>query len=430
MDSTGPTSPVTGGKRIVALDGARGLAILAVMLGHMTDYGGLRPLVPVDKAYHAIASLGGLGVDLFFVLSGFLITGILLDSKGCDGYFRTFYARRVLRIFPVYYAFLFVVFVILPRLTPAGSPLRSVLPEQGWYWSYLANYRIAATGWPVYGGIGHFWSLAVEEQFYLFWPIPVFLLGRPAFRALCVALVVAGPLVRLAMWWHGLPAIANVAGPARVDALALGALIAVLVREKDGLALLHRWARPAGVASAVALTLLLILFGGWNTKAPVIPIGGRSLTILASAGLIALALRSPERRGAGRLFSHPVLVFFGTISYGLYVVHPPLLILLRDLGLSASTLPAIFGSRLPGQILFIAVGGAASTAIAWASWRWFESPILRWKSRFPYERVPVSDRRPRAARDNVVAMRRPDNPLTRRSWSPGAPERRSAQRSG
>lgn len=386
--------------RIPALDGVRGIAILTVLLGHLTDYGGMHPVAAIDRLYHHIALLGGLGVDLFFVLSGFLITGILLDAKDAPHYVRNFYVRRILRIFPLYYAFLFIVFVIAPWAGWTTPALAATLPDQGWYWGYLANYRIAFAGWPAFGGVGHFWSLAVEEQFYVVWPLVVAMTSRRVFTAVCGALVVAGPVVRWLLHLEGLPAIANVVTPARVDALALGALVAVVVRSRGGIARLTRWTGPIASGAGVLLAILVVWAHGWNTSLPVIPIGGRVLTILASTGLIALAIGTRPGSRAQRLLAHPVLVFYGVISYGLYVFHPPILIVLARFGLTVNLVPTVGGSQLPGQILVNVVGTAVATAAAYVSFRWFESPILRLKSRFGPAASPVL---PRGA--EIVPMR-------------------------
>ena len=129
-------------------------------------YGGLRPNTAVDKILYMVAMAGWVGVDLFFVLSGFLITGLLYDARGEHFYFRHFYIRRCLRIFPLYYAVLVLFFVVLPRLREVRELGYVIPPDQMWYWTYSVNAIIAADGWPQAFLLGHFWSLAVEEQFY------------------------------------------------------------------------------------------------------------------------------------------------------------------------------------------------------------------------------------------------------------------------
>ena len=160
---------------IPALDGIRGLAILLVLLCHFPLYGDMQPTIFIDKLFYAMTRAGWCGVDLFFVLSGFLITGILYDAKGSRFFFRNFYMRRCLRIFPLYYGVLAVFFVIVPFVLPLGRNYELFLKDQAWYWSYLTNIKIAIEGWPKFYALAHFWSLAVEEQFYFVWPFVVFL---------------------------------------------------------------------------------------------------------------------------------------------------------------------------------------------------------------------------------------------------------------
>jgi peptidoglycan/LPS O-acetylase OafA/YrhL len=185
------------GARIPALDGIRGIAILCVMLYHFTFYGGIEPTLIVDKVYYHTALVGWFGVDLFFVLSGFLITGILYDTASAPQYFRNFYARRVLRIFPLYYGTLAVFFFLIPLVIDISDTFEELLRDQLWYWSYLVNVQIALEYWPSFFALGHFWSLAVEEQFYLVWPLVVFFLKRRSLIAICVVCIVGAFLVRV-----------------------------------------------------------------------------------------------------------------------------------------------------------------------------------------------------------------------------------------
>ena len=135
----------TGG-HLPALDGMRGVAILLVLICHSVLYGGIDARTFFDHAFVRLALSGWVGVDLFFVLSGFLITGILCDTQGGAHYFRNFYARRVLRIFPLYYGFLALLFLGIPVLVEAGLPFRVPSQEGIWYWTYLVNVRIAFAG--------------------------------------------------------------------------------------------------------------------------------------------------------------------------------------------------------------------------------------------------------------------------------------------
>ena len=180
MHGTSGPNEALQARQIPALDGLRGIAIAAVMVFHFTLYGPysnalMRGLPAIGPALH-LAMAGWGGVDLFFVLSGYLITAILLRTKAAPGYFRRFYARRVLRIFPLYYLFLAVGIALSSRLPPAWSAEGS---WQLWLWTYLTNFKIGSAGWSsVPRAYEHFWSLAVEEQFYLLWPLLVFKLDE------------------------------------------------------------------------------------------------------------------------------------------------------------------------------------------------------------------------------------------------------------
>src|SRR6266704_2509367 len=152
------------------LDGVRGIAILLVMFFHFAN---MKPASKIDGYFYAFTHYGWSGVDLFFVLSGFLITGILVDARGSPSYFKAFYARRALRILPAYYGFLFVIFVVLPLLgLGAGANYMLARQHQGWYWLHLTNVMMAIGEIPGHGSnpSTRFWSLAVEEQFYFLWP--------------------------------------------------------------------------------------------------------------------------------------------------------------------------------------------------------------------------------------------------------------------
>ncbi len=185
---------------VKALDGVRGLAVLMVILYHM-EY--LAPRSSLwAKALLAPLRIGWAGVDLFFVLSGFLITGILLDTRESPNYFRSFYARRALRIFPLYYLVLSGI-LVLAHFT---STLNYVLPvshDRFFYFVYLNNW------WPFlrdtwHGNIlGHFWSLAVEEQFYLLWSLCVFAIARRHIRLAALCGIAGALVIRCALFLHG-----------------------------------------------------------------------------------------------------------------------------------------------------------------------------------------------------------------------------------
>src|SRR5690349_12365341 len=167
--------PAISEKRLPALDGLRGLAVLGVLIVHAKIL--LNTAPPFENALRTLSEFGAYGVDLFFVLSGFLITGILLDTRDSANYFRTFYARRFLRLFPIYYGYLLVIALVLPALHHAvRTSMEDYGGSWGWYLAYLSNWKAGHGASDPF--LGHFWSLAVEEQFYLLWPAMIFLVPR------------------------------------------------------------------------------------------------------------------------------------------------------------------------------------------------------------------------------------------------------------
>jgi peptidoglycan/LPS O-acetylase OafA/YrhL len=370
--------------RVPSLDGLRGVAIVAVMLYHQNA---LAPVTAVDRALGRAAVVLGSGVDLFFVLSGFLITGILDDARGTAHYYRNFYARRFLRIVPLYYAVLFAAFVVIPCLPHPRLAKWSFLRglDQAWYWLFLSNWSIALKG----GGFRHgivdlSWSLSIEEQFYLLWPLAVAWLDRRALMRLCVALMAVGLGTRIAVVAAGAPLLwTTLLTPAKVDALAVGAWIALAARGAPGIGRLVPRAR--WVAGAAAVVVVGLFAGPFESRAVALlrPTVGASALAALYGGLLVLAAGNPARGRVARVLSHRLPVVFGMYSYALYLFHNPIQALLRDTLFRPARFPTLFGSPLPGQVLFSVVATLPALGCAWLSWRLFERPILGLKRYFP-----------------------------------------------
>ena len=216
-------------KHIKSLDGLRGIAILLVMVFHQIVVEGATDF---DRAFLGLFDFGWCGVDLFFVLSGFLITGILLDTRQEVGYFKKFYARRFLRIFPIYYALLAFSLLILPMFDhPKVANFGRIGGDEFYYIVYLQNFAIAMANTFRHGILDVTWSLAIEEQFYIVWPFVVILFSRKSLLKFCGILFISSFLIRsvyLLMDGFSLPA--YVLTPMRLEGLVAGAGVAAIIR--------------------------------------------------------------------------------------------------------------------------------------------------------------------------------------------------------
>jgi peptidoglycan/LPS O-acetylase OafA/YrhL len=370
---------------VPALDGVRGLAILVVMIGHFNL--GYYPTYKAETVLKTLIETGWWGVDLFFVLSGFLITGILLDAKGSSHYFRNFYVRRVLRIFPLYYGFLFAFFIVAPILRPPdpASPFIGWQSSQVWFWTYLSNYQLLFPNWVRPYPLTHFWTLAVEEQFYLVWPAIVLLASRRGLVRICLACVAGSFVFRVWLNWAGFdPGIGYRVTPARLDTLAIGALLAALVREPDVWPRVARYTKTAIPAALIALIALSIPTRGLGQSSIEMETIGYPVLAIFSAGLIVVAI-DPARRSTrlARFFQTRTMRVLGKYSYALYVLHFPLAPVLERMGLTVQTFPTIAGSELPGAIAFTLISMSISLGLAFASWNLYEKRFLSLKRFFP-----------------------------------------------
>jgi peptidoglycan/LPS O-acetylase OafA/YrhL len=343
---------------IPALDGIRGIAILLVFAYHY-GRGGIHDPSKLVRVLATMCAFGWSGVDLFFVLSGFLITGILYDTREEPGYYKNFYARRALRIFPVYYLFAAVLFVLghnwrlghLSFLFYIGYPV-------AFLWPSLVEIPLRVT---------HLWSLQLEEQFYLLWPSIVKRLRNPL--QACLIAILTAPLLRLLVfrllvtsgshqdWSYAFL-------PCRMDSLAVGAAVALLFRAgwKHHL---NAWAPLTLCVSTAALAAIFLLRQTTDHYDAVVTTTGFSLLAFACGALLILALTH------GRIFSLPILRLFGRYSYGLYLFHFPLTALFEPLK-----------HRL--WVFYVPICLLVNLAVAAASFHFFEQPIMGLKKRFNY----------------------------------------------
>lgn len=389
------------GTRDPRLDGLRGLAIALVMLYHATHYGLAR--TPVERALGVVPSIGWSGVDLFFVLSGFLITGILLRAKESPRYYPSFYARRVLRIFPLYYTVLLFFLVLVPRIPLFEAANDFWYPgaarEGIWYWLYLTNLQIARLGVWQHQTLDITWSLAIEEHFYLLWPLVVRRVPERRLVAVCAALFAAALGLRVWLVASGAsPLIAYTATPARFDTLAAGAALAVWARREGGLA---RLAPAARLVLGAATLLFAALYAwirwtaappaaaGWEAatvqvlsflRDPWMQTAGYSLLCVGYAALLVVVVTAPAGAAIGRVFELRALRRIGEVSYGMYLIH----VFVALVALSFFT-PGHYPDHYAlAQIGYWAIVFGVTYGIARLSWVLFEAPLLKLKRRFPY----------------------------------------------
>ena len=252
-----PISPVKR-PHVPALDGLRGLAILMVFLHHTVVF--------PDTGFvfgRNFVQFGRLGVDLFFCLSGFLITGILLAAKGDQYYFRNFYARRALRIFPLYYTYLALYWLLVVhfQLLKFGSEKISIAAHDlHWAWFYGTNILIAKYRHFTTASFGHFWTLAIEEQFYFVWPFLIFWLSRRKILGVAIAVVFGSLLLRVALQAQGIPEVViRTSTLCRLDTFALGGVAALALESENLRAKFARasvWAMPPLLVLSAALFYL------------------------------------------------------------------------------------------------------------------------------------------------------------------------------
>lgn len=335
--------------KIPQLDAVRGIAILVVMF-HNSGYWG------------RIFADGWMGVDLFFVLSGFLITGILVDTKQAVSYFKNFYARRCLRIWPLYYSVLLLMLVVIPLLRPTVG--RAIFEKSSPWWAYplyLQNFVIAIPTQAA-GSLSVTWSLAIEEQFYLVWAAVVRFCSLTQLKRIAITVVCISPLIRAVLSMYHFHIYSNLF--CRLDGLMAGALLALLSRSENFNP--SRFLKPAWVLLCVTGALALVL-AQFNVQSVVY-----SASALASAFFVYVALFS-HHRVFRYVMTNRVLTYTGTISYGLYLLHK---IPLDVVKLTNRFQPALVA--LPFFFL-------ASYALAILSWKLLEQPFLRLKRFFEFK---------------------------------------------
>lgn len=340
-------------KRLPQMDGLRALSVGAVAWEHWRAVW-----------YHSsVIPYGELGVDTFFVISGFLITGILLDNRSEAKKLLTlkqFYIRRILRIFPLFYATLAVT-----------SLLQADGISQSWVWlaSYSGNFFFYLHGW--LGQISHFWSLAVEEQFYLFWPLLMVFLPRRFLLPAILCSIIAAPMFESGMN-HLYPQYsADILMPSCMDALGIGALLAYGMRQKFAMKRLARGLLLFGIAG-----FALCKFSG--ALQPFARMGEDCVL-----GWLVYSAAEGFQGPFGWLLECAPINYLGKISYGLYVIHNFAVTICVNLIMMLGH-PAWVSAHYHLPWFRIPAFVMVTVGLASLSWHWFEKPINDWKRKFPY----------------------------------------------
>jgi peptidoglycan/LPS O-acetylase OafA/YrhL len=345
------------------LDGVRGVAILGVLLGHLIWWVPKFAGVKWFAKLCAFMSQGASGVYLFFVLSGFLITCILLRTKDSPHYLRNFYSRRILRIFPLYYlALALFVLTTIP------------FSKSWWFWFYLQN--IAFTFWPAQiAGPMHFWSLAVEEHFYAIWPFIVGLLSRRVMTWCLLGIIILAAAIRALLLYNGIDIFYFTL--TNMDSLALGALLALAYQ------------KPEIWKSLAKHSCRMLLLGLACAVPCFMPLTGEGVMLvqflkqmaypLLSGFFLIMALEPNPDKLVPKLMRCPELMFLGKISYGLYVYHRFVYRFLLDRDCVFK-----FKSQSLALILEVTLVLGLTIALACISWVLFEKPILKLKRYFEY----------------------------------------------
>jgi peptidoglycan/LPS O-acetylase OafA/YrhL len=378
-----PRLPTQSNSRIPELDGLRGVAILMVVFYHFFS-------IPFGSGAFAIfgkkvVSLGWTGVDLFFVLSGFLIGGMLIDNRNSDGYFKTFYIRRACRILPVY--FLWIGFFLVLRLLLSSQASTSwysetfvPLPPAWNYFVFLQNFWIKL-GTPVPPWTSITWSLCIEEHFYLLMPLIIWLISPRKLPMLLAILIVLTFLCRcfLAMY-SGV--FVYMSSPCRVDSLLIGVLCACLVRSPRFENWIKRrcdWLYLIFAVLFCGMIYFVLSPLGVDFTSYDICTWGFTWIALFYASLLLLAIT--DKAGVlARFMRNPLLRHFAMISYCVYLIHTQVRTSINYLLFNKGHLP----ENISTACLAIVLGLSVTWLLAMLSWKYLEKPIIEWGHTFRY----------------------------------------------
>lgn len=349
-----------------ALEGLRGLAILLVVLYHNFNF-------------FPYFNYGWLGVDLFFVLSGFLITDILFNTINTQNYFKNFYARRTLRIFPLYYLSLLLFLIILPALPGFPLDMSYYQKNQWWFWTYLQNWTLIFRYNPSSNALNHFWSLAVEEQYYLLWPFVIAWIKRPKRLLLfCLVALVAVIAARLYISGHKefFPRQDWLFLFTRIDGLLIGSSLAIIYNVNPNIIRKYSTA----LILALAAFNFIIYFIHKDPDFPVWGVAGYTTFAAIFALLVYEAVKTDDKI-VQFVFTSAPLRFLGKYSYGFYIFHWPIFLLSKPCAdrLTANWLQA---GTISFQFASATLATLVGLFVSLLSYHLFEKHFLKLKKQF------------------------------------------------
>lgn len=372
--------------RIKELDGLRGIAVVLVMALHLFKRAAYFTEHPVLETFTTFTTVGWVGVDIFFTLSGFLITSILLKSKTDEHYFRNFYVRRVLRIFPLYYASLAFVLLFAPKVEPEfKEQLGMALPIM---LLYQQNWALLFKDFHITQYLGTTWSLAIEEQFYLIWPFIVYKLDREKLVKFSMGYIVVSIIARIlgTLLWTNVGEATTFfyyTSFARFEEMLFGGSLAVFLTYDGSQDKIRRYSIPLFVASlALFIGLSLLSLPGLphpDYASVPLTLGGYPAAALFTVGLIGVFISYPPQNILRRIFGNPILTFLGQYSYSMYLFHMPAALILLDV---------FWHSELRGWkpfILYPVTTYIVTVIIALITWNVLEKHILGLKKSFEYK---------------------------------------------
>jgi peptidoglycan/LPS O-acetylase OafA/YrhL len=371
---------------IKGLDGLRAVAILWVMFGHISSSLNWPVTEFFQKPFNLLQNMGWVGVQLFFVLSGFLITRILMTDKGKPHFLRNFYIRRSLRIFPIYYLMLVLFFILLPLLGSFPSWLGNAVNDQLWYWLYLQNWIRAFSD---QGALAPYWSLAIEEQYYLIWPLMILSLNPKQLKFVCFLMILSAPVFRTGLYhymplWFDVENIGKAAAYnftfARWDAIAIGSLIALYVGSDNELKMM-KIAKYVFVLGSIIILIQLAVLSNFTSVAPGIGMLNQTTISLVFGSIIVLVYFSKQSHWFVNLLEYTPIKSIGKVSYAMYLFHLPLAVIwINYWSLDFSNHSSFVTLLL--VFLHYSILVVVTYLLAQISWKIFEHPILRFKDRF------------------------------------------------